>query len=67
MVNPNKQMKFDASNTLEKQPAINHFLRDLLAEWGAIEGRKVEGPLTASMMLLQGAMMSIFTNNTTRQ
>jgi hypothetical protein len=67
MVNPNKQMKFDASNTLEKQPAINHFLRDLLAEWGAIEGRKVEGPLTASMMLLQEAMMSIFTNNPTRQ
>jgi hypothetical protein len=54
MVNPNKQMRFDTPNKPEKQPAVNHFLRDLLAEWGVIERRKVESPLTVLIRSSQG-------------
>ena len=45
MVNPNKQMKFDEPKTKEKQPKVNHFLRDLLGEWGVISERRTQNPV----------------------
>lgn len=55
MVNPNKQMKFNNSKTTEKQPKVNHFLRDLLAKWGVIPARITQNPVMGFITGLIGS------------